>query len=219
MASATARQRTGRIRFPRLERVAHRLFESPSSAKDERARYASKASRSSSAGRIGQAACARELGLDLARKLGELADQVDRRIPVDVVGRRQALGSSRFAFSVPRSSSARASASSTGVYAASSRAMRASTPFTSRAASSDAYRFASTTASLIATSRGTVSSSSSHTMRRILRSSVPEAVGFGQSGRRRDARRQVSARPATASASERANSSGSPRTATRALAR
>src|SRR5688572_14170855 len=54
-------------------------------------RYSSTVSRSSSAGRIGEASRSRQLGLDLARELRELTDQVDRRVAVHVFGRSQSL--------------------------------------------------------------------------------------------------------------------------------
>ena len=94
---------------------------------------------------------------------------------------------------------------------AASRAIRPRMPFTSRPASSDAYFFASVTASSIATSSGTVPSCSSWTpMRRMLRSSVPSCFA-GQSPRPPSIRASSSsARPETASARPRANSSISP---------
>ena len=48
-------------------------------------RYASKTSRSSSAVRIRDRARARQLGFDLPGQLGQIGDQVDRGIAVDVV--------------------------------------------------------------------------------------------------------------------------------------
>ena len=88
--------------------------------------------------RIGEVPRLRELALDLPRELGELGDEIDRGVAVHVVGAQRAARAPRAARSgVPSSSSARASASSTGVMRPPARARRArASPLTSRAASS-----------------------------------------------------------------------------------
>ncbi len=73
----------------RLERVAESVLQARRApARTTSApRYVSTPSRSSSAGRIGQVPCARQLTLDLPSELGELGNQLDGGIPVDVLGR------------------------------------------------------------------------------------------------------------------------------------
>src|SRR5207344_253906 len=92
-ASATARQSTGRTRLPPDSSEYLSACSRPPSSRANRSepRYASTVSRSSSAGRIGQGARSRQLTFDLARQLGELGDEVDGGVAVDVVGRSQPL--------------------------------------------------------------------------------------------------------------------------------
>ena len=130
LASATARQRTGRIRFPPdSSEYRERLVRAAEIGREARARRGTprRASRSSSAGRIG-AGCAPASARprSAVASSASSAMQIDGRVAVDVVGRREPLEVvRRCVAAAPSSSSARPSASSTGLTPPPPRARRA----------------------------------------------------------------------------------------------